>query len=219
MIFPEFKYKKSGYVNLNLEAGKWLAENNIPETELPFHDPVKTQAMVESIHKKYNIDFSYGGWMEDRSVLWKGYYLEEAGTSIHLGIDINVPSGTEIAASFDATVVRIDDDYPEIGGWGPRIILRHHSEPIYMIYAHLDRTITCTVGDEIKKGDIFAKVGEAPYNGNWFPHLHLQVISKEYFDHLEKENAWADLDGYGAESDIKENSKHFPDPMQYISLN
>jgi murein DD-endopeptidase MepM/ murein hydrolase activator NlpD len=216
MIFPEFKNKKFGYVNLNSEAQTWAATQPVGTNIL---DPEICDRMVSDIHNKYNIDFSYGGWMEDRSFLWKGSYLEEEGTSIHLGIDINVPAYTQVAASFDATVVRIDDDYPEEGGWGPRVVLKYESENVYMIYAHLDRNITCKIGDKIKKGDVFAKVGKAPYNGNWFPHLHAQVISDEYYNRLEKENGWGDLDGYGFENEIKENSKHFPDPLQYISLN
>lgn len=218
MIFPELKNKKFGYINLNLEAKKWLISQDIYSGTNSLLDPVICQRMVTEVQERFNLDFSYGGWMEDRSFLWHGSYLDKWKTYIHLGIDINVPSGTKIAADFDAEVVRIDDDYPEDGGWGARVILKHVSEPIYLIHAHLDREISCKVGDQLKKGSIFAKVGKAPFNGNWFPHLHLQVISEVYFNKLEEDNLWDELDGYGLSEEIKENSLRFPDPMQYVSL-
>ncbi|MDE1874579.1 MAG: peptidoglycan DD-metalloendopeptidase family protein [Patescibacteria group bacterium] len=219
MIFPDLKGKRFGYVNLNLEAEAWLKHNESRSASNPLLDPSICQSMIDSVHEKYCLDFSFGGWMEDRSTLWKGSYLERENSFIHLGIDINVPPGTEIAASFDATVAKVDDDYPEQGGWGPRVILKHATKPIYLIHAHLDRDIRCEVGDALKRGQIFARVGTPPHNGNWFPHLHLQTISKDHYDRLEKERSWADLDGYGPADDIRENASLFADPMELISLN
>ena len=218
MIFPDLKNKKFGYANLNLEAKLWLAAAGQKGDKNPLLDPVICNTMVSSVHKKYDIDFSYGGWMEDRSTLWKDSYLEEWKSFIHLGIDLNVPTGTRVAASFDAQVVKIDDDYPEDGGWGPRVIVKHATKPIYLIYAHLDRNLECKVGDILKTGRVFAKVGHAPYNGNWFPHLHVQTISAEYYEKLEKKGLWKELDGYGSPNDTPEDARNFPDPMRYISL-
>lgn len=203
---------------MNLEAKVWLAENRVKAGENPLLDPEICQKMVLQAHQKYNLDFSYGGWPEDRSVLWHGSYLDAENSYIHLGVDINVPTGTEIAIDFDAEVVRIDDDYPEEGGWGPRVIVKNLSVPIYLIYAHLDREIKCKVGDSLKVGQVFAKVGKAPFNGNWFPHLHVQTITAEYYKNLEENNSWSELDGYGLYADISSNSKLFPDPLQFILL-
>ncbi len=218
MIFPGLKNQKFGYTNLNLEAKEWLKNYDTDDNSNPLLNPAICQKMVDSVHKKYGTDFSYGGWMENRSILWKGSYLEQARNFIHLGIDVNVPAGTEVAAGFNAVVVKIDDDRSKDGGWGPRVILKHATEPIYMIHAHLDRDIKCKVGDTLKISQVFAKVGKAPLNGNWFPHLHLQTISKKYYEKLEKSNSWAQLDGYGLTKDIEKNSKLHPDPLQYVSL-
>ncbi len=218
MIFPNLKNKTFGYVNLNTEAELWMQTKKPTPSKEALLDPNVSDEMVNDVHKKYGLDFSYGGWMEDRSFLWKGTYLEPLNTYIHLGIDVNAPAGTDICAGFDAEVVRIDDDYPEEGGWGPRIIVKHQNEPIYMIYAHLDKEINCKVGDKLKDGQIFAKVGKPPFNGNWFPHLHLQTIAQEYYLELEKGDLWDELDGYGAFGDLSKNVQKFPDPLQYISL-
>lgn len=244
MVFPTLKQVKFGYVNLNLEAIDYLkhknesTENNICNNAVsysthpaaatepkknPLIDPDKCQLMVEATHKKYNLDFSYGGWMEDRSVLWKDSYLEEKQAFIHLGIDLNVPPGTEVAVDFDAVVEKIDSDYPEEGGWGTRVIFKHATEPVYIIYAHLDPELSIKEDDEVHAGQIFAKVGKAPYNGGWFPHLHVQVVEVKYFEELkgramENEHAWSELDGYGKANEIEVLARRFFDPMRYVRV-
>ncbi len=218
MIFPKVKGKTFGYVNLNIESELWMKTKKPTPSKDALLDASMSSIMVDDVHKKYGLDFSYGGWMEDRSFLWKGMYLEPLGTYIHLGIDVNAPAGTDIVVDFDAEVVKIDDDYPEEGGWGPRITLKHQEEPMFMIYAHLDKVIACKVGDNLKKGDIFAKVGKPPYNGNWFPHVHIQTIREEYYRELQKNDLWEELDGYGSLEDLSEHIHRFPDPLQYVSL-
>ncbi len=218
MIFPALKGKKFGYVNLNNEAKEWVKSQDISIQEKSLADPDLCQQMVEAVHKKYSLDFSYGGWMEDRSFLWHGSYLDEHDTYIHLGIDLNVPADTEVAINFDAEVVIIDNDFPLIGGWGNRIILKHKEFPMYILYAHLGNEIFCSKGEQILKGRVIGKTGEPNQNGKWFPHLHIQIISEEHFKELTENNLFSELDGYGKESETKENSRKFPDPMQYISL-
>jgi murein DD-endopeptidase MepM/ murein hydrolase activator NlpD len=218
MIFPELKSKIFGYVNLNIEAELWMKNKKPTPPKDALLDASLSGEMVEDVQEKYGLDFSYGGWMEDRSFLWKGTYLEPLGTYIHLGIDVNAPAGTDISVDFDAEVVRIDDDYPEEGGWGPRVTFKYRNEPLYFIYAHLDRDIKCKVGDVLDKGKIFAKVGKAPYNGNWFPHVHIQTIREEYYKELTENGLWHELDGYGSPADLSKNVERFPDPLQYISL-
>jgi murein DD-endopeptidase MepM/ murein hydrolase activator NlpD len=129
MIFPTLKNKKYGYLNLNSEAKIW-AENR---KGVSLVDPKTCERMVHDVHVKYSIDFSYGGWMEDRSFLWHGSYLDASQSYIHLGIDLNVSAGTPVALDFDAVVVRVDDDFPEEGGWGPRVIVKYSKAGVYVV--------------------------------------------------------------------------------------
>lgn len=218
MIFPELQNKKTCQVNLNEEAKLWLAKQANTNGENPLLNPELCQDMVSAVHKKYDVDFSYGGWMEDRSFLWKGSYLEDSNAFIHLGVDLNVPAGTLVAIDFDAEVVRIDDDYPEEGGWGPRVIVRHESEPVYIVYAHLDRGILCKLGDKLKSGAAIAKVGAPPLNGNWFPHLHVQIVEADYFELLQLRNTLWELDGYGNQTEMAVFKERFRDPIQFVRL-
>lgn len=220
MIFPKLKNKTFGYLNLDLEAKKWYEQKNIDlySKENILINPTKCEEFIKDTQEKYSLDFSYGGWMEDREFIWRGWYLDKEKTFIHLGVDINAPAGTEIAVDFEAEVIKINNDYPLDGGWGPHIIFKHLSRPFYVLYAHLDKEIFCKVGDILKEDTIFAKVGIAPQNGNWFPHTHVQIIEKDYYLELEKNNGWEKFDGYGLKNEIEINSKRHPDPMQFVSL-
>lgn len=218
MIFPSLKGKKFGYVNLNIEAELWMKNIKPTQGKDSLLDASVSTQMVKAVEAKYGLDFSYGGWMEDRSFLWKGTYLEPLKTYIHLGIDVNAPEGTDICTDFEAEVVKIDDDYPEQGGWGPRVIIKYMKEPLYFIYAHLDREIKCQVGDYLENGQIFAKVGKPPFNGNWFPHVHIQTIREGFYNEISNNDSWDEIDGYGLVEDITKNADRFPDPLQYISL-
>lgn len=211
------KDDKYGYANLDLEARKWIVEKKSNQKENPLLDPKICQEMINDVSKKYDVNILYGGWMEDRRFLWKGSYLDKKMAYIHLGVDISYPAGTEIKTAFDSIVAKIDYDYPEVGGWGKRVIVKHKAEPLYFIYAHLDdRSVKCKVGDVLNKGEFLAKVGKAPFNGNWFEHLHVQAIIEEYYKEIEEKHLWEELDGYGSEEDIEFNAKKFPDSLKHI---
>jgi len=220
MIFPNLKNKSFGYVNLNLEAQEWSAEKgiNITKENNLLLDPKICEEFVNDVHKKYSLDFSYGGWMEDRSFIWQGGYLEQDKIFVHLGIDLNVPANSEVATDFRAEVLKIDNDYPLDGGWGPHVILKNLEKNVCILYAHLDKNILCKVGEILEKNIIFAKVGSAPFNGNWFPHLHVQVISLDYYSELENNNDWEKFDGYGTKGEKELNAQRHKDPILFISL-
>ena len=218
MIFPNLKNKTFGYLNLNIESVSWCNTNKIDsESKNILLDPVVCQKFITDTHKKYSLDFSYGGWMENRTNFLRESYLEEGDKFIHLGIDINVPTGTEIATDFDAEVIKTGDDLEPNLGWGPHVILKHLSKPVYIIYGHLDKKILCSQGDILKINTIFAKVGFPPDNGNWFPHVHVQCINPEYFS--ETEGKIENLDGYGYQNEMELNANRHKDPMEFISLN
>ena len=49
----------------------------------------------------------------------------------------------------------------------------------YTLYGHLDRDSLdgLTIGQPIRAGDRFAAIGAPPENGDWWPHVHFQIIT------------------------------------------
>ncbi len=218
MIFPTLANNTFGYINLDTEARQWVAKKGLATEPNPLLDPVTCQQMVTDVHEKYGVDYSFGGWFEDRGFLWKGSYLDETQGYVHLGVDFNVPTGTDVALDFAGTVAVIDSDYPIEGGWGTRVIIKHADLPLYFIYAHLDPNVFCKVGDVLAEGHIFAKVGQAPQNGNWFPHTHVQTVDAAYLESLLAAGTLESLDGYGSPKDVSANARRFRDPLEFIRI-
>lgn len=210
-VVPQFSRENFSLVNLDAEA-KRFGEGG------PFLQPSGHQRMIEAFHARLGVAWSYGGYMEDRSTLWKGSYLEQDQAFLHLGVDINVPSGTIVAASVEAEVLRIDDDRDENIGWGPRVMLRPRDRNVpVLVYAHLGRNVCCNVGDLLQPAQVFAEVGSPPTNGNVFPHVHVQAVTRAYFRKLLTED-FVGFDGYCPLQEEGVARKKFPDPVPFIGL-
>lgn len=100
--------------------------------------------------------------------------------AIHTAIDICQPAGTPLYAPFAGTVYSVHDNAGE-QDYGPTLILKHEPQPditFYTLYGHLHEDVLATMqaGQPIEAGQQIAKIGSFPRNGNWFPHLHVQVI-------------------------------------------
>lgn len=216
-MFPHLPLDRViGYINLNEQAVNWRSARGVSPDTNPLLDPRVSDEMVQAVHRAYGVLFTYGGWLEDRSVKLKGTYLDASGNYVHLGIDVNVPAGTLVALDHIGEVVHISDDHPEEGGWGPRVIVRLLEKPVYLVYGHLDYLI-CHVGDILTPNMIFAECGSSVRNGGWFPHVHVQVIPAYRYEKLAL-NDFRDLDGYGHPSDIDRLARENPDPLQYVDL-
>lgn len=91
----------------------------------------------------------------------------------HKGVDIGLPTGTEIKAGFDGTVTTAGYD---AGGYGNYIVVEMRTESGAVIqakYAHCN-TLLFSAGQTVKKGDVIATVGNT--GNSTGPHLHIEVI-------------------------------------------
>ena len=100
--------------------------------------------------------------------------------TIHLGIDLFAEQGTILHAPLDG-VVHIVANNSSPQDYGPLVILRHETsgrEEFFTLYGHLskDALDSLKVGQRVAGGQAFARVGSAPENGGWTPHLHFQII-------------------------------------------
>ena len=122
-----------------------------------------------------------GGYDEDRAI-----YAGEAFTggdeprTIHLGLDIAAPAGTDVFAPLPGAVHSLRDNAAAFD-YGPTIILEHAVAPdltFYTLYGHLSRESLdgLQTGQTVTAGQRIATLGAAEVNGNWPPHLHFQLI-------------------------------------------
>lgn len=210
VIFPSLKgtWKK---VNLNYHAIGMVTNQFNPLLILNVQ-----KNFINEVHLYNRTDYSYGGYLEDRSTLWKGHY-HDPDKMTHLGIDFNVPAGTDVYLPFLGALVFKTHDKDQHGGWGARCDFKHcdwtnHANDFYFILAHLDPdSISLEVDDNtfLGKGIKIGKVGDSDINGGWFPHLHLQCVSaNEYEAHADP----MEIDGYGGGNELKQK---FPNPSVY----
>lgn len=216
-LFPALGPLRFGALNLDREARRWLDElGTPPEGRNPLLDPGVCLSFVRDCHRRYGLDASYGGWLEDRRALWRGSYLDEDGRYLHLGVDVNVPGGTRVALPRRSVTLRVDNDHPEPYGWGTRLIVRPDGMEAVLIFAHLSPDIRVVPGDILEAGEPIGRVGVPPRNGGWFPHLHVQLVALRHFETLLLDGLRY-LDGYGRPEAADRLADLFPDPTPLIA--
>lgn len=87
--------------------------------------------------------------------------------SMHKGVDIDAPDGAEIKAAHDGLVMEAGADQ----GYGNYLKVRH-SSGVITVYAHCSALLAKT-GDEVKQGDVIAKVGSTGVSTGF--HLHFEL--------------------------------------------
>ncbi len=215
-VFPKLAQRPCGALELDALAVAWHKHCHAAKAANPFLDPEFCRAEIGKAQRARGWEWSYGGYLEDRRHLWAGSYLDRTGNYLHLGLDLNAPSGTLVAATQEACVMLIDTDSDQAGGWGTRIFLlpvRPDGEPLLLIYAHI-RAVLCRVGQTVLPGEIVAEVDDPPSNGNWYPHLHVQAIRKALFEEILTER-FEELDGYGPPGLIANLRVDYPDPTRF----
>jgi len=219
MILPEFKGKIAAYWNTDRWAYKLSNELDKNSFKSPHLKHERKERLAENAMRILGADYLYGGWLEDRSFIWRGSYMEPS-KFLHIGTDFVVPAGSMVVATRACEVVQIYCDTPEECGWGARVmvkLLNHNSiSDMHLLYGHLSlNTLAVSVGDVLEPNNIIGYIGKPEENGGWSPHLHLQAITGDVTEYL---NDPASLDGYGELSKIEEMARKFPDPIIFADL-
>ncbi len=196
-LFPDLATDRWVELNLNEEFKKY---DHRHASRNPALDPVWCSGWVEGLHVRRTKSFSYGGYLEDRSDLWAGHY-QQPGCVFHLGMDFNVPYRALVSMPANGRLVLAEDDPDTNGGWGGRSIFKINDA--WVIFGHMYR-LHGLVGQDFDAGEPIGLVAPPEKNGGWFPHLHVQVMTK--YDRA--------ADGYsrlyaGIEKD-------FPDPEEFF---
>lgn len=154
-------------------------------TDLESLDLSNTAAFDEYVSqqiKNSGSKYGVGGYLEHRAIYRRSTVFATAEAdfrNIHLGVDIWTSAGAPIFSPMEGTVHSFQDN-TGFGNYGATIILEHKlsEKKLYSLYGHLFLSDLegLEIGQEIKSGELLARVGPYPENGDWPPHLHFQLI-------------------------------------------
>lgn len=191
---------------LFLLNGKWheppidlttLAADLPVDGDNPAIDPYWCNQLREKLLKEMGADYAWGGYLEDRNILWRGHY-HQPGCGYHLGVDYWVPSNTHVYLPCNGVLRCAEVSGDQDGGWGGKLTFQMDNG-LYIVFGHLTLPIL-RLGAKFLAGDYIGYVATIENNGGWSPHLHVQCCAK--YD--------PNVDGYGPMTDsIRED---FPDP-------
>lgn len=152
-------------------------------TDEVISDTSKFAAFVEKKLAASAARYGIGGYGEHRTVYSRSAVFngigEEEPRRLHLGLDIWGKAGTSVFSILDGKVHSFAFNNRS-GDYGATIILEHEwkGESLFSLYGHLALRDLEEIreGDSVSRGQLIAHFGEAKENGNWPPHLHLQLI-------------------------------------------
>ena len=160
---------------------------------------------------------AFGGYQEIRSIYQRSTHFKEEAIderNIHLGVDLWIATVTAIYAPIDGMVHSFKNN-TNYGDYGPTIILKHNLSNMvfYTLYGHLSLSSIASVeiGQEIKRGDCFAFLGDASVNGDYPPHLHFQII-RDIQDYK------GDYPGVCSKQDLDFYAENCPDPNLLLKI-
>jgi 4-aminobutyrate aminotransferase-like enzyme/Ser/Thr protein kinase RdoA (MazF antagonist) len=165
---------------LDLSVGSLMLGADPAELETP-----RLSATIDKAMEDAGAAVAVGRYDEARAIYTTGAYAgsDEPGAerrTVHLGLDLSVSPGSAVRAPLDGTVhIVAVNDAPK--DYGPLVILRHEGPAgveFFTLYGHLDPDSVSglKIGQTIHAGQTFAAVGAPPANGDWWPHVHVQII-------------------------------------------
>ena len=166
--------------------------------DLSSADIADTQKFSQYVDRKLESSqakFGIGGYNENRTLYKRSNLFESKGSkastfgegfegatssrSIHLGIDIWGPVGTEVFVPVGGMVHSFAFNN-HFGDYGATIILQHQLDTIvfHTLYGHVSLVDISRLhaGQYISRGERIAHFGKPEENGWWPPHLHFQII-------------------------------------------
>ena len=149
-----------------------------------------------------------GRYLEERKNLLREYpNIIKEQRYYHLGLDIIVPYDTPMYSPLDAEVYTTGKE-TLLGNYGGYVLLRHEVNRVvfYSLYGHLKTPHMVSVGEKIKAGQEFARIGKESDSGGWFCHTHLQILTQEAVD-----AGYTDW-GYISPKLLPKVERYFPSP-------
>lgn len=160
-----------------------FSKNNKDLTDEIVNDTNLFSDYISSKIRKAGCRYGIGGYAEHRTVYSRSRHFDslngEEPRRLHLGVDIWGEANTAVIAPLDGIVHSFAFNN-NFGDYGATIVLSHSIDGItfHSLYGHLSLNSLNNLqeGQLIKCGEAFAEFGVQFENGQWPPHLHLQLI-------------------------------------------
>jgi 4-aminobutyrate aminotransferase-like enzyme/Ser/Thr protein kinase RdoA (MazF antagonist) len=176
-LFPTIQRKEVYLLDLSVSS-KWIGHRS------DFNNLDLFQFKIDQLQNEHPDKIIAGGYLEPRPIYTStaydkiGNYGRESRT-VHLGVDFWLPAHTPVHALLDGEVITAVNDAGD-KEYGGLVILKHTVGQLvfYTLYGHntVESVLKHKPGDQIRKGEKIAELGDYPENGNWAPHLHFQVM-------------------------------------------
>ena len=194
-----------------------FTEGNKELSESIFNDTGRFGEYIAETLRKSGCRYGIGGYGEHRSIYSRSPHFDakEEPRRFHLGVDIWGPAGTAVHAFMGGRVhsVAYNDAY---GDYGATLILLHQLDAVmfYTLYGHISLADikTLSEGQYVIRGQVIAHFGQPEENGQWPPHLHMQVIG-------EMGIKAGDYPGVCKYSEREKYMKNCPDPDLILKMN
>lgn len=194
-----------------------LSETNKELELIDVSSSIKLGLYIDKHIKKHKALVAFGGYNEIRTIYNRSHYFNLESNNernIHIGIDLWCNPNTPVFAPLEATVHSFKNN-TNFGDYGPTIILKHEIDAtvFYTLYGHLslESLENLKVNQIFKQGEQIATLGDASVNGDYPPHLHLQII-KDIQDFK------GDYPGVCNKKDLDFYLNNCPDPNLLLKL-
>lgn len=151
-----------------------------------------------------------GGYLEKRVEMYTAPQYENK-RNIHMGVDIWAPAKEPIFAPVSGQIV-YKAFHVQAGNYGGTLIVAHqlHGKTLYALYGHLSKHSieVAGIGKNVEAGEYLAELGDWSENGNWQPHLHLQLSVDDPGE--------ADMPGVVSLKQLKKAKINYPNPKILI---
>jgi 4-aminobutyrate aminotransferase-like enzyme/Ser/Thr protein kinase RdoA (MazF antagonist)/murein DD-endopeptidase MepM/ murein hydrolase activator NlpD len=164
------------------------------------------------------VPLSIGRYREDRPVYTSAAFETDDPTerrSVHVALDLFTAAGEPVLAPLDG-IVRDVEYRPDPCDFGGVVLLEHRTDDgvaFWTLYGHLAEASARArrVGEAIAAGQEVGRIGAYAENGNWAPHLHLQLLT----DHL---GMGCGVHGVAARSELDVWESISPNPNLLVGL-
>lgn len=163
------------YQNLGKSLGRAVTDDAKANADAVYQQALGTDSSLSSSSPSQLPSAS--GLISPIGSNWRSLVTSEFGpridpingkATVHTGIDLGVPTGTQVRAAKDGTVTKVAWD-PD--GYGNYLMI-DHGGGLVTLYGHCSKIFT-SVGQRVKVGDVVALSGNTGHSTG--SHLHFEV--------------------------------------------